>query len=167
MKNDGKSFEETTKQLYDILTSDDRRTTVRKNVKLNGVDGERQIDVLVETTVAGLHLRTIIECRDYNKRLDITHLDGLHSKMQDVNANKAVLVSRKGFSKKAVNKAQRLGITLCTLNNPEIELRDVGLELPVAFYEISKIDFSPRFLVQPHSTFNFKPDTLLLSLIHI
>ena len=104
--------------------------------------------MLIEANVAGLNLLTIIECRDYAKRLDITHVDALHSKMQDVNANKAVLISRKGFSKKAINKANRLGITLCTLNNPDIELADIGLEIPIHCTHVAKIRVMPSFTVR-------------------
>ena len=115
-KNDGKSFEGLTKHVFEILTANEELTSVEENVKLDGADGPRQIDVLVRSKVAGIDICTIVECRDYAKRLDITHLDALHSKMHDVNADKAVLVSRLGFSKKATNKAKRVGITLCTLN---------------------------------------------------
>jgi hypothetical protein len=69
---------------------------------------------LIRTQVSSLSILTIVECKDVNKNLDVQYVDALHSKMQDVNANKAVLVARKGFSKTAIQKAKRVGITLCT-----------------------------------------------------
>ena len=136
-KNTGKEFEALTKTIFDILTSKEKHSNVELDVKLEGVDGPRQIDVLVESKVAGIHVRTIVEARDYSKRLDITHVDGLHSKMMDVKAHKAVLISRLGFSKRAVSKAERLGITLCTLNNPNEELASLGLEIPIYFLDVT------------------------------
>ena len=109
------------------------------DVMLEGADCPRQIDVLVKSNVAGFSIQTVVEARDYAKRLDITHLDAFHSKMQDVKAHKGVMVSRKGFSNSAKSKADRLGISLCTLNNPETDLKDVGLEIPILLTDISSL----------------------------
>lgn len=138
-RNDGKSFEGLTSYVFEILTANEN-ASVEKDVQLDGADGPRQIDVLVRSQIAGIDLTTIIESRDYIKRLDVTHVDGLHSKMLDVNADKAVLVSRKGFSKTAIRKAARIGITLCTLDgskNSEKALETVGREIPILIKVIS------------------------------
>lgn len=135
-QNDGKKLESTTKTVFDVLSARDLDTTVSLDVKLEGIDGNRQIDVLLESRLAGLNIRTIVECKDHKRPVDIMQIDALHSKMQDVNADKAVLVSRKGFSKTAIHKANRLGITLCTLDNPTDELKDVGLEIPITIKEV-------------------------------
>ena len=71
-KNTGKPFEALAKQVFDVLTKDDRLSKVDLDVKLDGADGPRQIDVLVETQIAGLAIRTIIEARDYN--LSLIHI---------------------------------------------------------------------------------------------
>ena len=113
------------------LTRDDRFTSVEKNVFLEGVDGPRQIDILLRSTVANLKLLTVVECRDYGKRLDITQLDAFHSKLLDVNASKGVLVSRKGFSKKATAKAKRLGIALSVATEANELLDGIGIQIPL------------------------------------
>ena len=69
-KNDGKSFEGLTKHVFEILTANEELTSVEENVKLDEADGPRQIDVLVRSKVAGIDICTIVECRDYAKRLD-------------------------------------------------------------------------------------------------
>jgi len=46
-RNDGKPFEKLTKRVFEILTQDDGHAQVELDVKLDGADGPRQIDVLV------------------------------------------------------------------------------------------------------------------------
>ena len=63
---------------------------------LYGQDGKRQIDILMTADLRPFKVKTIVGCRDYGKILDVTHIDGLHSKMQDVGAHQAAIVTRKG-----------------------------------------------------------------------
>ena len=132
----GKSLETLTQKIFDLISKDDRYTTVEHNVLLDSPDGKRQIDVLIRSKVSGLDLMTIVECRDYNKTISVEHVDGLASKRDDVLANKAVLVAKKGFSKTAKRKAKRLGITLCTAHDAERGLEGIGLLIPVVVTEV-------------------------------
>lgn len=136
-KNDGKQFEELLREIYSALTANNSYTSVEKNVQLLGADGARQIDVLIRSEVAGMALMTVIECRDFNKRLDVTAVDAFQSKIVDVGANKGVLVARKGFSGTAIKKAKRVGITLCTASNAQEILLSLGVQLPVVVTEIA------------------------------
>lgn len=140
---DGKQFEKLTAHVFEVLTKNEA-VSVEKDALLDGIDGPRQIDVLMRSRIAGIDILTIVECRDYGKRLDVTHLDALHSKMQDVKADKAVLVSRKGFSKKATKKAARIGVTLCTLDGSskgDDSLESIGLEVPILLKELANLTF--------------------------
>lgn len=154
MKNTGKQFEEQTEQVFKLLCEMESGSEVSRDVQLKGIDGPRQIDVLLRSTVAGLGIITIVECRDFGSRLSVTHIDALHSKMLDVQANKAVLVSKRGFSGTARKKAARLGITLCTLNNPMSELGNIGKELPIAYVEtqIQSLRIKGRFTTASSGT---------------
>ena len=112
--NNGSQFEILLQEIYSVLVSNEQFTQVERNVQLPGLDGPRQIDVLITSQVAGMPLKTVVECRDHNRILDVTAIDAFQSKLVDVSANKGVLVSRKGFSGTAKKKAKRVGITLCT-----------------------------------------------------
>ncbi|MDG1709090.1 MAG: restriction endonuclease [Emcibacteraceae bacterium] len=149
-KKTGKKFEKLTQKVFELLSRNESYTTVEQNVIIKSQDGPRQFDVVIKSKVGSIDLLTVVECRDYNKALDITHIDGLYSKQQDVNANKAVLVARKGFSRSAKAKALRLGITLCTVHDMEGDLENIGFQIPIVFTLIRGMDFSPSF------TFNLK-----------
>jgi len=126
---DGKDFERIVRSVYDSLCEDERFTSVESNVKLAGPDGPRQIDVLVTHVHAGSKYVTVIECRDHAGKLDVSHVDAFSSTITDVNASKGILISRKGFSKTAVQKAKRLGIGLATVDTAHSVLKSMALEL--------------------------------------
>lgn len=147
MKKDlsGKSFENLTSIVFENLTISQENIKIEKNVLLNGQDGKRQIDILMTAENGPLKTKTIIECRDYGKNLDVTHIDGLHSKMQDVAVHQAVLVTRKGYSEKARKKAKRLGMLLFTLDEAKENDWDFIRNVPVFIKELFASSFNPIF----------------------
>jgi len=147
MTKTGKQFEVLTKEIFELLSREERYTSVEHDVKLKSPDGERQIDVLIRSKAGALDLTTIVECKDHNRILSVEYIDALESKRRDVNASKAVLVARKGFSKSAKSKADRLGITLCIARDAERQLRNVGLQIPVLVREIHGIHLNPNYEV--------------------
>lgn len=134
-KASGKPFERLTSEIYAEFTRDDPNSTVKHDVQLEGIDGPRQIDILIRSKVAMHELTTIVECRDHARNLDVTAVDGLHSKLLDVNASKAILVARKGFSKGAYRKADRLNIDLVIAAEGTSDLSKLARRLPVVVEE--------------------------------
>ncbi len=158
MRDDGKPFERLTHEIFSMLIENPAYMSVEHDVQLGGQDGPRQIDVLIRARVASLDLLTIIECRDHARRLDVTAIDGLHSKMQDVRASKAVLVARTGFSAAAQRKARRLGITLCIASSARASLWNVGTQIPVILTELKCTELRPEFNIYLHSGVDHLPD---------
>ena len=141
-RNDGIAFEEITKRIFERLVRNPNYEKVRHNVVLDGKYGKRQIDVLLENKIFGLDFLTIIECKDHNRKLSIKYIDEFSSKLNDVNANKGILVSRKGFSTQAIKKAKDYGITLCTINDFESADWLPRIDYPIIFEELKPIDLS-------------------------
>jgi Restriction endonuclease len=134
-KNTGKLYEAFVFELYQALNQDRRFKSVELDVKLSGPEGPRQIDVLLRYDVENKELLTIVECRDYVKRLDIKQIEEFHSKLMDFDA-KGVLISPKGFSKNAKSKAKRVGITLCTASNVNEVLSSIDIQIPVVLTNV-------------------------------
>ena len=156
---DSIKFERLTAEIFSLLRNNHSYETVEHDVQLEGQDGLRQIDVLIRGKVGPIDILTIVECKDHNKNICVTHVDALDSKMQDVNAQQAVLVSRKGFSKTAIRKAKRVGIALSTVHQARIEKWEIKLELPVVVEEIVPV-INPKFILSPD-----KPGSLFFSMI--
>lgn len=152
-------FEKLTADIFYILRNNPNYETVEHNVTLPGKDGRRQIDVLLKGKIGPIEILTIVECKDYNKIVNVTVIDELHSKMEDVNAHKAVLVARKGFSKQAIRKAKRVGITLCTVHKAKSEKWEIPIELPVVIEQITP-ELIPQFKLQINQIQTFNNDAL-------
>lgn len=139
----GVQFEELVEQILRILTAAQPGIQVERDVHLEGPEGTRQIDVLVRSTVGPFALTTIIECKDFIRKIDVTKVDALHSLIQDVRASKGVIVSRKGFSGTAIQKARRLGISLLRADRLDV-LRDLQSDIPIHVKRLEPQSISVR-----------------------
>lgn len=82
------------------------------------VTGEaREVDVCVRMPVGSVEVVVILECRDRHAVQDVTWIEQLAQKRDDVLASRAVAVSASGFSQSAVRKARFLGIDLRTFKD--------------------------------------------------
>jgi hypothetical protein len=145
MEKQWEDFEKLTKNIFTKLIGNEAFEKVERNIKVHGKDGVRQIDILLTTLSFGLELKTVIECKDHTSKVSVGVVDALHSKMQDVNASKGVIVSRLGFSSKAVAKAKRLGITLCTAHEALHPAWNIDMPIPVLVTAITPVESLPEF----------------------
>ena len=153
-KNTGKQFETLTMTVFKQLIQKSSNSSVEMDVQLEGPDGNRQIDVLITHNLDYCTMRTMVECKDYNSIINVTVIDAIPTKLRDLNIDKAVIVSRKGYSKTAIQKAKRYGISLFTLDNLENITGELIPNFPVMVKEILPVQFSPSFkltLVKPTS----------------
>ena len=76
---------------------------------------EREVDIVIDAT-AGIHPFVIgIECIDHKRPATVSWIETISAKHQDLPLHKTILVSRAGFSKTALKKAQALKIETLTL----------------------------------------------------
>lgn len=155
----GTSFELMTKKIFEKLSANSQYEIVEHNIKLEGKDGPRQIDVLISAKVAGMNIKTIVECKDYKSKISVGTVDALHSVMLDVNANKAVLVSTNGFSSTAIKKAKRLGISLFTAHEALKDDWAIDLDIPIIIKEILPTEVNPSFLANFKKGDSFHKDS--------
>lgn len=118
---DWKSYEEITKDIYETLGKEIgvKIECFGNNCKLTGKSGvDHQIDVLTSHS-DGLHnYKTIIECKYWNKTINKDIVMKLMAIMTDVDANKAVLVSKLGFTPDAIQTARHNNVGLIELREP-------------------------------------------------
>jgi len=68
--------------------------------------GERQCDVLVTQVIAGKEFITLVDAKYYSKKVDVKAVEDFISMCNDVGALEGVLVTPKGYSELAYNRAQ-------------------------------------------------------------
>lgn len=134
-KKRGLDFEELTTNVISKIV-DPSVQQIERNIRIDGPDGKREIDILITYTTNGIQHRTIIECKDYNKPVQIEKLDAIASKMLDVKANKAVMITRVGYTRQAKAKAERLNIDLYTVHQALHPTWGIDIEIPVLVTEI-------------------------------
>jgi tetratricopeptide (TPR) repeat protein len=66
---------------------------------------ERQIDVLIEGRIAGKKLRIIIDGKYYSENIDVKEVESFISMVEDVSAAQGILITAKGYSPAAMNRA--------------------------------------------------------------
>lgn len=93
--------------VFSRLKEDYPNAEITLNAKIKGVYSKviRQIDVLIEAYVAGNRIRIIFEAKYFNKKINVKTVESCLGMLEDVEASKAIMVSTKGFSKAAYNRA--------------------------------------------------------------
>ena len=66
---------------------------------------ERQIDVLIEGRIAGKKIRLVIDGKYYSENIDVKEVDSFISMVEDIDAVQGILVTSKGYSEGAINRA--------------------------------------------------------------
>jgi hypothetical protein len=141
--NDGVAFEILVEQVYVALAQAEGGGNVRRDVRLDGPEGARQFDVVVEQRSAGIDWRILVECKDHARRCSVTVIEAFAAKIADFPGSKGVIVSREGFTDGAKRKAKRLGIQLYRAGNIACLLETVELDLEVVLTRIE-----PKFSVE-------------------
>ncbi len=85
------------------------QATVRHNVRLPGLKSgrPRQIDILLEHSLGEFIVRIAFDCKCYNRKVTVNHVDSFLGMMDDIRVSKGVLVTTKGYTKTAWERAQR------------------------------------------------------------
>ena len=84
---------------------------------LNGVDGEYVIDVVARFTALDVKFAALVECKHHKRKVERKDVQILHSKLQSVGAQKAILFSVSGFQDGAREYAKVHGIALAQFAN--------------------------------------------------
>jgi hypothetical protein len=103
-----------------IVTSIQQRfdlnsTVLHNQILTDRLGHKRQFDVVIRGVYAGQELLGVIECKDLKRKVGTPELDAFITKSSDVNASFKIFVSRKGFSKTAIEKARHYGIQTLSL----------------------------------------------------
>lgn len=140
----GEEFQNIVSQIVQQLTPS---YNVKSPDKILGVNSNtmREIDVAVRFKDGMSDYLIMIECRDRNRPCDISYIEQMKTKREDIQANKVIIVSRHGFTSSAKILGEKLGFDLYELNNAQnfdwnkmIGITEVEIHQPR--YEIVSLD---------------------------
>jgi hypothetical protein len=127
-------FQHLVKLIHQALAPNSAKVTESAMVKVPKFGDVREIDVLIETEVSPYKIKIAVEAKDHGVKLDLTDIDAFAGKYRGTDSvvvDKVVIVSRRGFSKRAIGKAKAIGFELFTLN--EVSEQDWQSLAPPAF----------------------------------
>lgn len=100
------AFQEMVALLTNVMREDESMTVTPSAMLPDVITGDlREVDICVETHVAGHKVTVGIECRDWTRPQAVTWVEEMHTKHQALPVNVTVLVSSRGFTKNALKKS--------------------------------------------------------------
>lgn len=118
MHNDGRAYEQFVALLQQALLNAENITN-QKNIKIqlnkkiiDSCGIEREFDLYWEYELGGITYKTIIECKDYNSKIQLDKIDALIGKTRDLPDIRAVFATKKGYKSGAKQKAKHNKIDL-------------------------------------------------------
>jgi Restriction endonuclease len=106
---------------------------VLHNVRLDGRESKtkRQIDVLVRQKIGQYEMSIVLDCKDYERPVDVKGVEEFYGLVRDVGAQKGALVCPKGFTGAAKTRATGLQIELYSPIDTEPHKWQVHVTAPV------------------------------------
>lgn len=87
----------------------------KTNVRVAGVRTNHDIDVLVKMFRAGFEITWVIECKHWKSKVSKLHVLGLRSIVQEIGADRGILLSEAGFQSGAIEAAQLTNVVVTSL----------------------------------------------------
>jgi hypothetical protein len=142
------AFEQLAAQIYSEL---DPRATVTHNDRIRGIESglDRQIDVSIRFRIAAHDVLSIVQAKDYGQPADINDVGEFATVIEDVRANKGILICRGGFTDGAKKLAANRGIDLCNIHDAQSRDWSLEVKLPILW-----IDLLPKIQVLMEARFD-------------
>lgn len=124
---------------------------------VDGARGTHEVDVFVTFKQHGIDCRWVVECKYWNSSVPKEKVLALQSVVDDIGADKGVLVSKKGFQSGAVKQAQKSNIFLTSLDELEEYVLEKILRLRAEMIERELVNINLKYqeLVNPSLTNSF------------
>jgi hypothetical protein len=112
---------------YEVMVADicqqivgEERATIHRRKKFAGKSGQHhEIDVSVEFRYMKVRFLVLLECKWWNKQVGADQIMILAQRMEDIGAQKGILVTKVGFQRGAFTVARSKGIALVLCRTPQ------------------------------------------------
>ena len=101
---DWKRYED---EIFDHLHNEFPKAKITKNAHVLGRYSrvDRQVDILIDDTIAGFEVRIAIDAKHHTRPLDVIDIEAFLGFCSDIGAHKGVMVSLNGYTKAAASRA--------------------------------------------------------------
>jgi hypothetical protein len=130
--------------------------------RIPGARGAHAVDVAVRSQArAGIRQLWIVECKFWQRRVGKVHVAALSNIVQDVGADRGIMLSESGFQAGAIRLAAHSNITLTSLADLRENAEQEKMMVELAFFEgqiKGLADFRERELMDDALYLKFFPD---------
>ncbi len=139
-----KKFEKLAYEIQKNLAGD---ADVKLNDSIKGADSgvSRQIDISIRRQVGQFPLLVVIDCKDYQSRVDVKAVGEFVTTVRDVRANKGAIISSSGFTEAAVALGKHHGIDTFRLVDTDSTDWRAYVSIPVLLERSYIVNFRLRF----------------------
>lgn len=122
---------------------------------LEGARGKHKVDVVARTILGGVTIMWIVECKYWKSNVPKAHVLTLAQIAQDTGADRAVLLSEKGFQPGAVSVSSKSNILLTSLGELESAAEDsiANLSIKKSLDNVKEIENELRKIMPDYNTF--------------
>jgi len=124
------------KEIGDLFKADYPEADIRFDVEVLGrySKTKRQVDVLIEDYLAGNRMRIVVDAKYFSKKINVKDVECFIAMLADIEAHKGLMITQKGYSKAAINRAYNdaSDIELDILNFDELQRYHGFLGIPYA-----------------------------------
>ncbi len=121
MSRSGKDFEDKVAEAFFKSLGEDFKEIPHKTYKRKKYKGRSgnsyEIDLSIELTIQGMNMIIVIECKQHKRKIGSDVVRQFLSLIDDIKANKGLIVSEQGFQRGAIKLANHHSIALATFNN--------------------------------------------------
>ena len=114
----GDEYEIFVKNLQQAII-DSKKITGQKNIKVenkkkikNNLGKERVFDLYWEFEYGGIKYKTVIECKNYKRKIEVSHLESFITRIRDTPGLTPVFATKTGYQKGAIDIAKHHNIDL-------------------------------------------------------
>lgn len=142
-KNTGKLYEILTQKIFQELSNQSyvKNIDVKHNVILVGQSSKHQIDVFWEFEVSGVSYKTVVQTKDWTDNVKQEQLFAFKAVLDDIPGQpRGVFVTRTGYQQGALEYAQKHGIDVYVLREPQNQDYENQISSLIISSHISKTD---------------------------
>jgi hypothetical protein len=114
-------FQKLVKIINHSLAPVDAKVTESAMLYDSESDTDREVDILIESSVLNCNIKIGIECTEVKRPVDVKMIESFKEKHRKLNINQTVIVSKNGFTNPAKNYAKKNNIKLLSFNSANSE----------------------------------------------
>lgn len=166
----GKKYENFVECVYKAILEAEKREgktipiSIERNKTISSNNGtSAEIDIYWEFEIGGFKNSVAIECRNYNRNVDIPQVRDFADKISNISGLKGVMVTKKGFSKEAIARAKSSNIDLIVLREHQAQdwdgyLRGVNVRIHI-LHPSQSLNFTTHVNKEWATKSSYQPDS--------